>query len=141
MKYRFQILICDIKHLLPQADLANINAARSRFDYAILKGVSFRDADLTRTVFSGAKLEGADFRGANLFHCDFVGQEHAWGWRYDEKRFAWGGHSSDAKLHSADMCGVDLSSSQMTEEQFKSIIKDAETKPPQSFRSPATYEI
>jgi Pentapeptide repeats (8 copies) len=132
-------------HLLPQANLANVIAARSRFDYASLKRVSFRNADLTRTVFSGAELGGVDFRGANLFQCKFVGNdstetEHVWGWNYDEKRFRWGGHSSDAKLHSADMSGVDLSSTIMTEEQFKSIITDADTKPPQSFRSPATHK-
>jgi uncharacterized protein YjbI with pentapeptide repeats len=98
-----------------------------------LKEASFRNADLTRTVFSGAKLEGADFRGANLSECDFVGS-NVWGWKYDENRFGWGGFSSDANLLSADMRGVDLSSTRMTEKQFKSIITDAETKPPQSFR-------
>lgn len=79
-------------HLLPQANLANIIAARSRFDYAVLKRASFRNADLTRTVFSGAELEEADFRGAILFECDFVGNDstdpkHFWGWKDDEKRF------------------------------------------------------
>lgn len=133
-------------HLLPQANLANMIAARSRFDYATLKGATFRNADLTRTVFSGAKLEGADFRGAKLFECNFVGEDstgtkHVWGWKYDENRFGWGGHSTDAKLHSADMRGVDLSSTHMTEEQFESIVKDADTKPPQSFRSSATHKI
>jgi Pentapeptide repeats (8 copies) len=138
----------DLRHLYlrPQANLANIIAARSHFDYASVKRVSFRNADLTRTVFSGANLEGADFRGANLFECDFVGNDstdtkHFWGRKYDEKRYGWGGHSPDANLHSADMRGVDLSSTRMTEKQFESIITDADTKPPQSFRSPATHKI
>jgi hypothetical protein len=134
---RDEIPLADIDlrhlHLLPQAKLANLIAARSHFDYATLKEARFRNADLTRTVFSGAKLEGADFRGANLSECDFVGS-NVWGWKYDENRFGWGGFSSDANLLSADMRGVDLSSTRMTEKQFKSIITDAETKPPQSFR-------
>jgi Pentapeptide repeats (8 copies) len=130
----------DLRHLLllPGANLANVIAARSRFDYAVLKRASFRNADLTRAVFSGATLEEADFRGAKLFECNFVGND-SWGWKDDEKRHGWGGHSSDANLQSADMRGVDLSSTQMTQKQFESILKDADTKRPQSFRSPATH--
>jgi len=125
-------------HLLPQANLANFIIAKSHFDHAVLEGVSFRNADLTQTVFSGARLAGADFRGANLSECVFVGKVSSgsavyWGLKNDKGQFLWGGCSRDADLKGADMRGVDLSSTRMTQKQYESVTRDSHTRLPRQF--------
>lgn len=128
----------DFRRLLlqPGANLGNIRAERSSFDFALLDGVSFKSAVLNRATFRGAKLEGADFTGAELKGRDFVARAadpERWGWRPNYGEFGWNGFCGHAQLKGAILKGADLSTAKMTEEQFNMAVTDSTTKAPASF--------
>ncbi|WP_433034196.1 pentapeptide repeat-containing protein [Actinomycetospora sp. CA-053990] len=121
---RLALTAADLRRAdLRGADLSGAKLVRADLRYAKLEGVDFTGADLSFASFIGAELSGVRFDGANLTDAVFGARDGRLG-----SAVIVGSHFADARLHRANLRGVNLSGARgLVQQQIDSAEGDSRT--------------